>query len=56
MTPQESNGREAIADPGRFLNRDALVHTQVSHESIIHGLAPAPADWADPEVIHALPM
>lgn len=29
--------REALADPGRLLNCDALLHTRTSHESIIHG-------------------
>lgn len=48
--------REAVTDPRSFLNRDALVHTRDSHESIIHGVAPAPAARADPGVIQALPM
>ncbi|MGH2883671.1 MAG: hypothetical protein ACRDPA_13400, partial [Solirubrobacteraceae bacterium] len=29
--------REAAADPCGFLNFDALLHTRLSHESIIHG-------------------
>jgi hypothetical protein len=33
--------RETVAEPGRFLNLDALLHTGASHESIIHGLESA---------------
>jgi transposase len=32
--------RQAIADPGRFPNLDALLHTQLSHQSIIHASTP----------------
>jgi hypothetical protein len=31
--------REAVADPGRFLNLDTLLHTRLSHESIIQARA-----------------
>ena len=46
--------REATVDPGRFLNLDAPLHTRLSHESIIHGLTPASAEWADPGDIQTL--